>query len=722
LQLAINYILSVPDADRLEKVQQASSSGSYMVQGMQKRLQSVFKDTTLFMALVKLNPYSVLWPARSLTVNTIYNWRIAGAPVSCRFSIYWNGVLINSFQFMEAIIHQGVLSLDLLISGLALPINSSLSHARSFVPIEPIPDVLNARFFEMLDGVYKAHLYEHREFFGLSRSSRRDRQKWAEAMEAYWAQLIKELHQWTVHRKAEIRRLRAVDTTAQIDRALGRMKENLAWIIKGVFNSHLFGMTFPTPAPLLSPAFLLDVSESIIKLKPWLELAWQWIDPYVMSTSANFYSHGTTLALEAAVDRLVPNVPSLQVVWAIASEIFCMRTDALVALRNVDTMGKTSPQPPKYASLPLFEDKHQPKELLVIVMAALKAWRAASSEEVIETRGLRKRDIPEDERFNVLNLPRGAIIFNALTCTYYPWAFCMSRNRITGRLTAVAQKALQMLWVSNHQQDVYSKIAAYWVLRHAMQSILTAQTAGFKGWWDCSEYPFEGEPKMPPSSPSPDAISTRGQLSGQSKANWIHSETEKAIQTIIKILCAEETGAIPVPVDDDKSDYKPFEEVHEAAMALFESMAVASFRAQSIYTDPTQTRLAIVSKKKRKRCLAKFEIPATFEPAPFEVIETYYASFDTDQLSNLDVFGPGSLALEKGKKSAESGKKKLFKSAEFIEEEPAETARSPVKAPDAASYSVARFSSPPVDDDLMFKANMIKSLYDETMDEEEDDD
>jgi hypothetical protein len=82
LQLAINYILSVPDAEQLDQVQRAGSSSSHMLQGMQKRLQAVFKDTSLFMAIVKLNPYSLLWRPRLFTVNVIYNWRVAGAPDS----------------------------------------------------------------------------------------------------------------------------------------------------------------------------------------------------------------------------------------------------------------------------------------------------------------------------------------------------------------------------------------------------------------------------------------------------------------------------------------------------------------------------------------------------------------------------------------------------------------------------------------------------------------
>jgi hypothetical protein len=175
-------------------------------------------------------------------------------------------------------------------------------------------------------------------------------------------------------------------------------------------------------------------------------------------------------------------------------------------------------------------------------------------------------------------------------------------------------------------------------------------------------------------------------------------------------------------------------------MALFEAMAVASFRAQSVYTDPTHERLSIVSKKQRVDFLDKFDIPASFEPAPFDIIETYYASFDKDQLSNLDVFGPGSLAFEKRQKLVNTTKKKVSKSSAKIvneeeeEEEEEEEASGSITVvsdlgkvlvkgtPDHTSASVKQgetvvFSSLIIKDDLMFKANII-SEFDDFEDEE----
>lgn len=212
-----------------------------------------------------------------------------------------------------------------------------------------------------------------------------------------------------------------------------------------------------------------------------------------------------------------------------------------------------------------------------------------------------------------------------------------------------------------HQEALYQKLELFWVLRDTIEKLLKKEATHFFGFWDELERPAFCDTKMPPSSAGPESLSTRRQLSGESKANFIQAETERAIQSIVKLLCSENTGAIPVPIDDHRSTYQPYEEVHTAAMALFEAMALASFRAQSIYTDPNQDRLTIIGKAKREELLTLYNIPSSFIPAPFDIIETHYASFDAAQIGNLDVFGPGSLAYQKRKaivNSKRSRKKK----------------------------------------------------------------
>jgi hypothetical protein len=626
-------------------------------------------------------------------------------------------------QFMEAMILQGVSTFNFLTSGVALLNGMQLGEAQRRIheiPPKPVSDVLNKAFFDMLDAVYKKHLYGLREFFGLSRSSQRDREKWAKAMDDYWVDLCKEVKKWSTHRKMEIRNLRTSDSInqAQIETVLDKMVPNLIWITKGLFNSRLFGMEFPTPAPLLSPMFLLDVGESVTALRPWLDLVWRWIDPYLMSGSATHYSYGTTLSIVAALDRLEPITDTLQIVWALASEIFCMRTDALVALRNIDMAAKMTPVFPKFTSIPRFEDMYPAKDLSNVIIACLKAWRASSSKEVIKSGALQKDKMPSDGSHNVLQLPKGAVIINALTCTYYPWAACPN-NQVSGRLTSTAQKAVQLLWSIYHQEETYGGVKGYWVLRAALEAVLS-ETTGFETWWDSIECPFEGDPRMPSSPQGSQVVSTRGQLSRQSKAQEIQLGTEKAIHAIVKILCTEESGAIPVPVDDHRSDFRPFEEVYDAALALFEAMAVASFRAQSVYTNPRQERLSIISNKERAKHLASFDIPDRFKPAPFEVIETHYAAFDASQLSGLDVFGPGSLAFQKRKSLVESKGKKPKITAEDDK-----TLGTVLVEGTPVKKKAVDFSSPVVDDDLMFKVNIIKGLHyeedDIMLDEEEED-
>ena len=125
-------------------------------------------------------------------------------------------------------------------------------------------------------------------------------------MNTYWSKLTKELQKWASLRKAEIRSLCAdAINCAPIEAALDRMVKNLVWIMKGLFNSTLFGMQFPTPASLLSSMFLLDVSESVTVLKPYLELTWRWKDLYLMSSS-----YGTTLSIIDLLDCHNPKCPS----------------------------------------------------------------------------------------------------------------------------------------------------------------------------------------------------------------------------------------------------------------------------------------------------------------------------------------------------------------------------------------------------------------------------
>lgn len=709
LQLTINYILNVPENERLDKIQQATEDSSYMLQGMPKRLLGVFKDSSLFMALVKLNPYSILWRSRPLTVHLVNQWRVAGAPVSVVWQMFSLDIAAHKpMQFMEAIILQGVIALDFLSSTQDHSEDLSVDDVGKKMiqtPPIPVPGVLNAAFFDILDAVYKKHLYKIREFFGLSKSSQRDQETWASAMEAYWVEIEEEVKKWCAIRKREIGLLR-VDTVdvSQIESVLNKMTSSLTWINNGLFNTVAFGMWFPSPAPLLCPMFLLDVSESVTTLKDWLDLIWRWLDPYVTSSMATARFHGSSLSVMASLRSMVPLVEERELMWAIASEIFCMRTDAVVALRNADKAAKTSPLAPGFSALPMFEDM-KPKTVCSVVNIALKAWRSSSTPDVINSGALRMRNLHKDQKHNIQNLPNGEVILNSLAATAFPWAACPS-NQVTGRLQSASQTAVQALWVSDHQNNTYSDIKAYWVLRHAIQELLQDMTTGFKGFWDGLECPSEDQPKMPSSPQGPESISTRGQLSAQSKANAIQIGTEKAMQAIVKILCTEETGAIPVPEDETKSDFQPFEEVHEAAMALFESLAVASCRAQSVYQDPGHDRLSIISKQKRTECLATFDIPRSFKPAPFDVIQTHYASFDSEQLSSLDVFGPGSLAFQK-RKELNSKKKSpdlvplsqgaiitVDEGNVLVEDTPLQ-AKTAVVVPNAPSRPRISFPSPP---------------------------
>jgi hypothetical protein len=87
LQLTINHFLSIPQESRLGEIQKACSQSSPMLTGMSKRMLSVFHDSSLFVQLIDLYPYSRLWTTRAITITMVYNWRMAAAPV-CVYVIH----------------------------------------------------------------------------------------------------------------------------------------------------------------------------------------------------------------------------------------------------------------------------------------------------------------------------------------------------------------------------------------------------------------------------------------------------------------------------------------------------------------------------------------------------------------------------------------------------------------------------------------------------------
>jgi hypothetical protein len=81
LQLTINHFLSIPRENRLREIQKVYSKSSVMVGSMTKRMQPVFRDSSLFAQLVDLYPYSRLWTTKAFTLNMVYGWRISAVPV-----------------------------------------------------------------------------------------------------------------------------------------------------------------------------------------------------------------------------------------------------------------------------------------------------------------------------------------------------------------------------------------------------------------------------------------------------------------------------------------------------------------------------------------------------------------------------------------------------------------------------------------------------------------
>lgn len=313
---------------------------------------------------------------------------------------------------------QGILALNFLSARFVIEDNVPVLEIQDTLlekPSRPMPGVFDTAFFDILDKLYKKHLYDIREFFGLARSSQRDQETWKTAMKAYWEELAEEVESWTLSRQRDLDDLEddKIDKD-KIRDILKRFQCRLQLISAGVFNCTRFGMEFPTPAPLLCPTFLLDVSNSIITLKPWLNVMWYWLDPFAMHSSSIMYYHGATLSLRAAMGRFRPKEGPKRLLWKIMSEIFCMRSDALVSLRNADVAARTSPIIPNQNSLPNFDLK-TPKEMHNLIHPVLKVWCSISCPELIQYKALQLQDILSSNQ--ILDLPEGPAILNALTST-----------------------------------------------------------------------------------------------------------------------------------------------------------------------------------------------------------------------------------------------------------------------------------------------------------------
>jgi len=557
---------------------------------------------------------------------------------------------------MEALILQGVVTLDFLFS----TINASakegnvpkLQQMLSRGPAEPVQDIVDADFFLQADAVYKNTLLPVRELFGIQDHSCRDQAKFTEAYREYVMSLEQVLLTWAANRKMTL--AKSDQPPAEYAKVLDGFKNRLQLVLKyGLFNCTAFGMTFPTPPPLLTGLFLLDVGGSLTGLRPWLDFVMQWIDPNVLVGAAIQGFGGTSLMFQSAIERFAPRKGTQVALNKVLACIFKYRSTALVQMRNADT---SAGRHPSHMTIKKVADGYEQnwKDDLAKLGAVLKTWRsrAAGAKDDLNKAPPLLKHLPPEQEGVLKRIKDGDILLNALVETCFPWAFG-SPNTMTHRLQSAVAAASQSLLLTIYQKKSYLSLDNFIALRQELESVLKSATSNFKQFWDLMEIE-DGHVLVPSSSQEP--FSTRTRVSLDARAKEIQKFTKQAVRSIVKLVSNKDAGGIPVALDEHSGIPHPHEDVYFAAKALFEAMAVASHRAQSIYTDPMGDRSAQLTRQMISALYTALDIPDTFQPAPDAVVAAYYTQTDIEELTQLESMGDGSLALQRRMAAAERAK------------------------------------------------------------------
>jgi hypothetical protein len=511
----------------------------------------------------------------------------------------------------------------------------------SEVIIPPVDGVVDAEFFVIADKVYKDILYRHRELFGIQDHSQRDQALFKGVYKEYVKVLKKELIAWTATRKSKLSTIPGAPSNYA--KVLDGFPARLDWIFdRGLFNSSEFGMRFSTPPPLLTLLFLTDISTSLTTLKPWLDIALQWIDPYATNANAIAQSGGITFSIENCLQRLEPKKSTQYLLHDVLACIFSYRTVTLVEMRNLDATRDHSPSTIKPKDIEA--EGHNWKEESVVVVDILRNWKAAAqaAKHDLANHAPPLTSLPLKDKEVLMKIKDSNILLNALVKTFYPWAKG-STSSSNHRIQSAMSTAMGSLALCFHEIWHYSNLDSFTALRAALNTLLSTGTSKFEGFWDCIE--ASAELPIPSSSQEPFSTRTRVNLAG--RATEIQRKTKKAVSEIIRLLSDKDVGGIPVAVDENHGVPQPHENVYYAAQALFEEVAIASHNAQTIYTEPTRDRRVQPTRRERGFLYKTLDIPSSFCPAPDDQTAMYYTEIDTEELAQIEALGDGSKALQR---------------------------------------------------------------------------
>ncbi|KAF9523201.1 hypothetical protein CPB83DRAFT_899017 [Crepidotus variabilis] len=655
LHLAINHILCEPFEKREDKIAQSAKS-SPMVERMPAPLKTIFKDRTLFWVLTRLHQFNLLWAQEiQLTVNSIKGWRVSASPI------------------MQLILAQGVSCLEYLFSHHDPNLKQTDREIRhSITPLfeadMAIPNIADHSFFVIVHEAYTSLLYPHREAFGLTSHSTRDSNAYQQAHKEYVAKLTKKLATWAKERSEFFKSSAAPPLEAQA--VLETFPKRLEVVLsRGVLQSVNWGMPMPvTKYPILSGCFIIDIAKQLDSIKVQLSMVLAWIDPYLGLNFPSGQATGLMPPLVHAIDRLNPrHLESDGVINKLLGCIFNQRGSALLRMKTLVAACTSTVDSVQLSDIGKSEDWGTTTKQAIA--SFVKAWRSNASAKY--SRDILSHGPPPVESMPENELKTGAIskleqedqdlIISALVNTYYPWAGGEA-NTTHNRNQSTANRAFEAVKFALFTSRHFSLDPAVVALRIQLADILSHYTINFKWYWDgvVLEEEEDDEEVLPPSSQA--NFSNRSATALNAEANSIALHTKNVVQQIASLITHKDAGAIPVMTNDkdkDKVVYHVAEDVYYAAETLFEALAVASARAQRMYTHPTTDRRLQLPRSEVKELAAAVAPSIMFTPAPQEDTDLFYSHCNMEELADVKSFGIGSLLLQKRIASAAAKQEKM---------------------------------------------------------------
>ncbi|KAF9473076.1 hypothetical protein BDN70DRAFT_937697 [Pholiota conissans] len=631
MSLILSNIGDLPPEERLANLK--SHSSLTLIACGPKRLASVVNNKAMMVQVINLYRYSKLWAAGGFYTNQLYSWRTAVSP------------------FFEAIVNQGIHLLDYLTTDVEVP-HLEKGCIPSTPDIHPHPDILDAEFFEIVSSCYAHHLYSCRDSYGVpTEFAETGRTSYQQAYAEYSTNVQKQIGVWCQER---LNRIQHIPNQAEVSNIYRHMPERLAYALEhGFFNKEEFGLCLPHHFPLLCKFFVIDICDMLAKYCYAVMEIFRMLDPFfcgilIDSKRETEFKDQPTEMLCAWVRRQAAEHPEMCVINRILSVIMRHRTRALIKMDATD-LGKPPRYPPRnslYAiKIPKDSDdegsdaeKSTPiwtREYHDLVNL-MRAWRAREADEAgvkifTDYPALKYR--PKLEAGKLETAEHGLRLLEMLNATALHWA-SSSASQSLSHFRTLAGYMINSLWVYTHHGRRYLETNEVWDLREELRTYLEGDMMSFCGYWDCVYKQVGG--RKDPLTQTDDDIPHKLVLENVMKK--MEGKTHALVNGLAHQLLHRDLGAIPLKDGGLGLEKR----VHQAAIALFTEIAVASWKARTMYMDVQMNRMKSVKKEDQLLLLEELSIPDTFVCASKEETKAYYKSLNKEELGKIEASGAGS--------------------------------------------------------------------------------